>query len=86
MLRAKQVCVENKIDCYFKEVDGYLFPHDDSPEAFRKLDVELLAAKDAKVAGVERVNLGAVCLLPAACFEPVCCCGQVTSCQSCKVG
>ena len=53
-----QICSDEKIECGFARVNGYLFPHATTPEAFQKLDLELLAAKDAKVPGVERVNLG----------------------------
>lgn len=53
-----QVCRDENIECGFQRVNGYLFPHENTPDAFQALDLELMAAKDAKVPGVERVNLG----------------------------
>ena len=53
-----QVCSDENIECGFARVNGYLFPHAATPEAYQKLDLELMAAKDAKVPGVQKVNLG----------------------------
>ena len=54
-----QVSEAEDIECGFKYVDGYLYPADERPSSYKKLERELQACKRAGVSGVERVDLGA---------------------------
>lgn len=53
----EQVIKNEKIDCEWERVDGYLFPHDGKRLTRRTLDEELEAAQRAGMPGVEIVTL-----------------------------
>ncbi|KAG6549264.1 hypothetical protein Mapa_009250 [Marchantia paleacea] len=52
-----QIIKEEKIDCMYKRLDGYLFPHDDSKETLEALQTEHDAAKKFGF-DVSKVDLG----------------------------
>ncbi len=54
-----QVSEAEDIDCNFEYVDGYLYPADERPSSYDKLERELQACRRAGISGVQRVDLGA---------------------------
>lgn len=51
-----QVAREEKIECKFNRVDGYLFPTSDAKEDTEKLDQELAACARAGLTNVQKVR------------------------------
>ncbi|KAK9867958.1 hypothetical protein WJX84_004620 [Apatococcus fuscideae] len=54
----KKISEAEDIDCGFAYVDGYLFPADERPTTYDKLEKELQACKRAGLSSVQRVDLG----------------------------